>query len=437
MVTKLEYLKRCITDISAIEDKSWYINTIAIPLISKKIDIDSNTKPLSIVCKLDGLYFVDVNESNTLFLNKISDYKKDIPLFTFQDVIEVDSTWLPSIKQKITTKLGNLIINALVLYPSLKNKIEYINTPIDIKIIEELLSTRVKNIEDAKPTDITVKEMIECIDRLCFLTNLADIINIASTPKVITPPPDLDVKKKDILKKYNGQLSDPVKLIEMTNELIAIDKEYLADDNSANKIFTKKQRNARKKLYLTYGDALMFNKSTQSNNVIPSLNEGLSTESDDFIKYMNDLRVGSYARGTYTQLGGYTYKILQRSLSTLAISGTPCSTSVGLKRVVFKSTASKLINRYIKQDKKWILISTLEEANKYINTTVEVRSAMYCRAEGNTVCYSCLSEVYKSTPTGITNIAAEMSSAILTQFLKLMHGSETETTTINMDDLVT
>lgn len=437
MATKLEYLKKSILAANTISNKSWYVSTIGIPLVSSQEKWNNNSTPLSIVVKPEGMFYTDTGDNGGITLTPITDYKKDTPLFTFQDLIEVDSTWLPSIKTKITTKLGNLIINALVIYPSLKEKLPYINTPINVKLLEGILASRVKNEDEAKPGDILVPEMIECIDRLYFLTNLADIVNIASTPKVITPPPGIDKLKKDLLKEYEGQLDDPVKLVEMSKKLTDADDAYLADDPSAKKIFSKKQKNARKKLYLVFGEALAFEPSTKTNAVMPSLSEGLSTDPDDFVKYMNDLRVGSYARGASTQLAGYAYKILQRSLSNLTISRIPCDTKIGIKRVVFKSTASKLINRYIKEQGKWILIENTEQANKYIDKVVEIRSSIYCTTEGNSICYKCLSEVYKETPTGVTNMAAELSSVLLNAFLKLTHGKEIEAMQIELADLTT
>jgi len=39
-------------------------------------------------------------------------------------------------------------------------------------------------------------------------------------------------------------------------------------------------------------------------------------------------------------------------------------------------------------------------------------------------------------PNGTTNIASQMSGVLMSMFLKLMHGSEVQTTDIKMTDLV-
>jgi len=439
-MTRLEYLKRCITSGNIIKNKKWYITCFAIPLLKEEVvDIDK-LEPYSIVTKLDGLYFVDIlsvqeNGTHSKQLVKITDYKKDTPLFSFQELIEVDTSWLPSIKSKQETKIGVLIINSLCIYAAVGTKLDYLNQTIKMDEIESILVNRVKNDDVAGPNDITVKEMINCINKFTFLSNLATLINIAATPKAITPPPGIDKIRKDLAKEYEGQLHDPVKVVELETRLNQIDQDYLADDPAAKKIFNKKSRTARKKMFLIYGETKDF-VAGSNNVVVPSLTEGVDTSPENFPLYMNDLRYGSFSRGASTQLSGYSYKVLQRSLSGLAVSKDPCNTTKGLKREINAKNYNKLVNRYIKEG-GWKLISTLDEAKAYIDKTVEIRSSMYCTSPGNTVCYKCMSENYKNSPNGITNLAATISDTLMNLFLKMMHGTTTEVIEIKMTDLVT
>ena len=433
-MTRLEYLKKCITSQRIIENKNWYISCFAIPLLREDTSWQNNPVLYNIVTKIDGLYYIDVDEAGNWILVKIDDYKPDTPLFDFQELIEVDSSWLPTIKTKQETKIGVLIINALCLYPALGTKLDYLNKTIKIEEVETILVSRVKNDDEAGPNDITVKEMINCINRFTFLVNLSTLINIAATPKAITPPPNIKEIRNKLIKEYEGQLNDPVKLVELETRLNAIDKEYLADDPAANKIFNRKSKTARKKMFLIYGETKDF-VSGSNNFVLPALSDGVDTSPENFPLYINDLRYGSFSRGTSTQLSGYAYKVLQRSLSGLSISKEPCDTTRGLKRHITKSNFNKLVNRYIK-DGGWKLISTIDEAREYIDKTVEIRSTMYCTSPGNTVCYKCMSENYKNVPNGITNLAASISDTLMNLFLKLMHGTTSEVTDIKMEDLI-
>ncbi len=433
MPTKLEYLKRAINS-PVIENKTWFILCFSIPILKEEANWQDRNL-LDVVTKQDGLYFIDSNEAGEKELVKISDYKKDTPLFAFQDLVEVDPSWGSFIKSKMETKIGVLIINALIIYPSFRGKLEYINESIKISKLEKVFAERVVNDDLAKPTDITVSEMIDCLERFSFLSNLANIITVATTHKAITPPTNIDKIRKDLFKEYEGQLSDPVKLVELEDKLDAIDKEYLKDDVAANIITNGKAKTARKKMFLIYGDPLDFKKSTKANTITTPLVEGLNTDEEDFPKYMNDQRFGSFARGGSTQLGGYTYKILQRSLSSLEIASVECNTKRGLKRLITDSNVSKIVNRYIKDGNKWILIEDLNSANKYLNKEIEIRSSLYCTSPKNTICYKCMNEIYKTIPTGVTNIASEISSILMNIFMQLTHVTKTESVAITLEDL--
>jgi len=244
----------------------------------------------------------------------------------------------------------------------------------------------------------------------------------------------LKKRKKNLLKKYEGQLNDPVKVVELESELSKIDNEYLADDPAAKNIFNKKSKTARKKLFLMFGETADFINTNEGKVVLNSLAEGISTSKEDFPKYMNDLRSGSFDRGASTALAGYSYKILQRSLSGIKILNTPCNTTKGIKRLITNSNYKKIINRYVKE-KGWKLVSDIEIAKGYIGQEVEIRSVMYCKAPDNTICYACMSENYKNTPTATTTLAANISSVLLNTFLKKMHSSGLDTGKIDMKDL--
>jgi hypothetical protein len=426
-VTRLEYLKLAIQS-KVIENKSWFLKAFAIPVLTDK----GNTgNELDLITKPDGLYVI--LDSG---IEKITNYKQDQPLYSFQEVIDVDSTWLPTIEGKIKTKIGNLIINALILYPSFKGKFPYVNVPVTIPNIEKFLANTVVSDDEAGENDITVSEMIEAFDRFTFLTNLSNIINVAATEKTITPPPNIEKIKKELIKEYEGKLDDPVKLVELEHKLSKIDADYLADDPAAKNIFNKKSKTARQKMFLIYGDTMDFIKKSGTNAVIPSLSEGLLTDKENFPKYINDSRVGSFSRGDSTKLGGYTYKILQRSISGLTISPTECNTTRGIKRLVTKNIVNKLVKRYIKLGNKWILINNADEASKYIDKVVEMRTTLYCTSPKNTICYKCLNDSFKDFPDGVTNIVSNLSNTLLSLFMKLMHGNIRESTTLEIKDLL-
>jgi len=437
MITKLDYLKKCVVNRTPLENKDWYIKAICIPTLIEE-DIDSNPYQYKLVTKPDGLYYLEVSDLDKKYeVIKIQDYKHNLPLFTFKDIIEIDGSWLPSVSEKISTRLGNLIVNTIVLYASLGTKIQYINTTVKLEEIESIFIYKVKNDISKDSEFITVDEMIDCIDRFYFLTNLAFITNIASSEKVITGPTGIDSKRKELLKEYEGQLDDPVKLVELEKKLEAFDREYLEGDEAASVISTKKKgKTARKKMYLIYGNTLSFDKSNKDTVITSSLNEGIDITDNNYEKYINDSRYGSYARGASTAMSGYSYKVLQRSLSSVKISDIPCDTTKGLLRLIDEKNHKNLVNRYIKSGNSWVLIDLETTSKTYIGKVVEIRSVMYCKTKGNSVCYKCLGETYKGKEAGVTNIAANISAAAMTAFLKLMHGVSTDVINLEDNDLI-
>lgn len=435
---KLDYLKLVLTRSTLYNELKWVIQSFAIPVNSVTDDSwKSNAVQYGLVKTMAGYCFIDkVQDEYTLV--KLDDYKQDQPLFSFQEAITVDNTWAPNIPSKISTKIGNLIINAIVIVPSFGNKLEFINGTVKVSDLELLIAKRLK--DDADPSitdkDITVQEMVEFVDRLYYLTNFAIITNQGATAKNITISPDFKAYKEKLLEQYKGQLTDPVKLVEFEKELVKFDNAYLADDPTLGKVLTGKTKDvARKKMFLDFGYERGFTDTAAINPIVNSLEEGWSLDKEQFSSYMNALRSGSYSRGKETELGGVMYKRLQRSLSGLMISDTDCGTTQGIQAVIDDSNYTDLVYREIRVNNKWVHIPDNDTAKLYVGKEVTLRSAMHCLFDKSGFCYHCLSSLLKDTPQGISVLASEMSSTVLNMFLQLMHGSALSTAEIKTKDL--
>lgn len=437
MLTKLEYLKEAVKAVAPLERKDWYIYAFALPVFK---DIDNWKDKLEhryeLITQGDGLYYMDY-EGDGKVLRKIVDHVQGEPLFDPQTKIEVDSSWLSSINGKIETKIGTLIVNTVAFHSVVGDRLSYINKERpSIAELEQLISVKVKNTQDLTDRDISVEEMSQCIDNLNFFMCVSGILNIAATRKAITPPPGIEKEKERLKKEYGDKINDPVTFVEFENKLREIDKEYLKDDPAAKAIFNKKSMTGRTKMFLTYGNTLDFEEDPVNNKVISSLSEGFPSDPEEYAKMMNDLRFGSFARGSSTAKSGYAYKVLQRSLSGVTVSPVACNTTEGFKRFITKDNAKNLINRYIK-DKGWVLIKDKSQADTYIGKEVEFRSTMFCKSDDNTVCFACMSDNYKTQPNGISTLASSMSTVLMVIFLKLNHGVTTEITDVSLSDLIT
>ncbi|QXN70600.1 putative DNA-directed RNA polymerase [Bacillus phage vB_BspM_AgentSmith] len=431
MTAKLDYFKLAIQNLKVLESKDWYLYTIAIPILKA---MKQPEEELALFTKPDGLYY-STYVSGTWEAVKISDYREGEPLFQFEDKINADPSWLPTISKPIETTIGRMLVNAFVLYGSFGVKVPYRNEIMEVKTFNEILIRQLRDEDKAKGDDIKVSEMVQCFDRLTFISSLATIINVAATKKTISAPEGLEKKKKELLAKYEGQLTDPVKLAEFEGELDKFDRDFLSDDPDSDKILSSKTRTARRKMYLAFGKPSGFDNNATA--ITSSLMDGLEVSRQNLPQYMDDLRFGSYSRGGSTAKSGYIYKILQRALTSLNVVGTPCNTTTGLVRYITDKDYMNLMDRSVKVSGKWKILSSPEEAEHFVGKDTEIRSPMYCTSPGGTVCYSCLSESYKDSEAGITNLAAVFSDALMSLFLKAMHSTSTYLTTVTMDDLCT
>lgn len=432
MTTKLEYLKEFIKDSIAIEDKNWYIGLFSILL--------PNTKELthrSQVLRRSSSMVYAKEVDGVLVETMLVDAKPGIALFTPTDKLEIDNTWLPHIQGKITTTVGRLIVSAACIYPVIGGRIPYNNKAIKISKLENDISALVKNDDELKnpDKDISVKQYLDCMDRLWFLTKLSNLVTVASSPRSVLPPPGIAKLRDQLLKENEGKLSDPVVVASISDKLNQYDLEYMSEDPNAKLIVSGKGTTARKKLFHMYGETNDFVESLGSDPITNTMQEGLEVSEKNFPKYNNDLRYASFSRGHSTQLAGYSYKILQRSLSGIEVTDEPCNTTKGL--VTYITKPDKLVNRYVKAKSDWLLIETIEQTKQYADKEVEVRSPMYCTTKGNFICYKCLGESYKGSKNAINHIAAGFSGALMTQFLKRMHTSGFKLTEVHMKDLVT
>lgn len=435
-ITKLEFLKHCLKYKVGVTQKRWYVTAFTIPLLKETDLADYHEGDIAV--KADGLYAVlqkEDDEAVGLEFVKLSDYKPKEPLFRWTDEVTVDGDWLDNIQKEEVTSVGILILNALAFAYPVGNKIPFLNKRgMKPSTVEQAIATRLANADEATEGSISMAEAIQCIDGMNFLEFVGTFTNTAATPKSITAPKGAKELKEKLFKENKANLNNPVVVTQIANQLQAFDKEYLKDDPAAQAYFGSKATASRTKLHYFGGQGLDF-KEGSNNLITQSLGEGIETTQSEFPKWMNDSRYASFSRGGKTAQGGYTYKILQRSLSSLLIAGTPCGTKKGHKRLIEKGDFSKYINRYYKKGEGWVLFKAIEEVASFEGKVLEIRSAIYCLEPGNSVCYACLSEHYKHTKDGVTNISAAISSIILNTALKLMHNSAMGAATIELADL--
>ncbi len=361
-------------------------------------------------------------------LEKISGSTKDV-LFTFRDPITIDQTVCPNVSDKTDTTLGRLLFNLIVLVNSFGSKIPYQNNKVSISDIDDII---IKNMDNKDPKKISVKEYKKYVNSLFYLTNFTQLCVWSLTEKLITPPPDIEKKKQELMKKFTD-LSDPLQLAQFEKELIQIDSDYLKDDPGAEffQNDSKSRKIIRKRMFLTYGAQKGLLDKRNRNTVTNSLYEGW--EMKNMASVGEALRASSFNRGSQTQLGGELTKWLFRASTGLEVIYEDCGTKVGLDILITNENYKRINGLYIMTSKGILLIDSKETAKSLIGKTVKVRSPLFCHAKDNNFCHICLGKNMSANKDGISLSIAEIGSMFMLMKMKAMHGKELSATQIDLE----
>ena len=418
--------------------KAWVISAFSV--ISEAADAYTNDPyDYRIVRTPTAIGFVDPAQNKAItFLDRVSATE---PLFQFKEPIVVDASFCPNATSPIETTLGNVIANLCILVHSFGTKFPYLTGRFDIRSIEDKIAERLIDTPEPgatpNPTAITVDEYIRFVDSLSYLANFSLISVWAATEKTLTVSKDFPAFKAQLLKKYEGKLHDPIQVSAFEKELQAFDEQYLNDDPSNGVFLSGKVKNiSRKKLHLTIGGIAGFGDGLTLTPVTNSLEEGWPTEPEAFTAMMNDLRIGSFSRGTETIKGGVTNKVFLRSGSNFKIVPEDCGTLLGIERVVTPRVAKTLIGRSILTKSGWLEITSAEQTQGYIDKTVTIRSPMFCHQPGDRICQYCAGKRLSENPLAVSSALVEVSSIILTTSMKQMHGSVLKSVPLHIDKVL-
>lgn len=425
---KIDYLKLAIS-LKLYEKKKWVVSAFS---ITKPKEVKENY-PGKIIAESWGYSFVDAGGE----IQKIDDCDPALPLFRFKDKVTVDNTWMANVPAPIETTLGNLLFNVVCVLSSFGPKMPYQQGRVSVDGIEELVAPLLKD-TPTKEADRSneyyyVDEYVKFVDALQYLSTFSQLCTWSATRRSILPPTGVQDFKAALNVKYEGRLTDPVELAKYESELLAFDEKYLEGD-PANGTFVKgKIKNtARKQLFLNIGAEGGFTQSLSVVPVINSLDQGWPTEPTQFTSMMNGGRFASYSRGAETVKGGVSAKYLLRAANNFSIKDVDCGTKLGIRRLYTQSGLDGLVGRYVIEGGKSVFVENINGAGNYLNKPVIVRSPMYCKLPGDTICKVCAGARLSQFPTGVTIPLTEISGIILTASLKLMHKTSVTTAKLSI-----
>ncbi len=410
--------------------KDWLINAFS---VTDDVDLKNINMKEGAIVRISGVANVVINNK----LEKLVGSTNKEPIYTFKDPIIAFPEMCENLSEKIKTTRGRLLFNLMVLVNSFGKKIPYANEQISIDDIEKnimpLLKDTPENDSDRHENFIYVDEYKKFVNSLFYLTNFTQLLVWGLTEKLILPPPNIDKVRKELLLKYKGKLEDPVVLAEFEKDLKKLDNDYLKDDPGGQYFqYNSKARNiVRKKLFLTYGSEKGLLEERLRHPLVDSLNDGWKVA--DMPTMINDLRAGSYNRGSETQLGGELTKWLFRASTGLEIGEQDCGTNLGLEVIVTEKNYKKLVNLYLIAPKGVLLIDSLLTAKGLIGKTVNIRSPLFCHTKDNNYCEICLGKDMANNKDGISLAIAEIGSMFLLMKMKAMHGKALSAVNIDLN----
>lgn len=429
-MNKIEYLKHSIHE-GWVEHISWLFSAFSIP-----INRSANT-PLSfggtILAEPWGYSVTNIEDTPT----KITDAKPKEPLYNFSDPITIDESWFPNVQGSITTTIGNVIVNAIVIVPSFHKKIPFITgTFVPSTVEKKYIAPKLhSNPQEGKedPSFIYVRDYLKFCKRVAFLEALVTLSCTSATEKNVAPPPGITEFKKALLEKHKDELHKPEVLSMIQDKLQEYDDKYLEGD-PGQKFLTGKVKNQRKKMYQMVGMGLSFKQTGDISPITNSLNEGWSKNPEDLAAMFNDQRYGSFARGAETINGGVAGKYIIRTLSGYSIVDGDCGTKLGSIEVLRQGEEAGYAGRYITEGGKVKLLATKEDVGAYLGKQITMRTPRMCKSPDLTFCRVCSGEALFRFKNSLVIPGTEISNTILYANMKLFHTSGLKTKKLELSD---
>lgn len=329
---------------------------------------------------------VPTDQDGVAYLYRLTNDASEPP-FRMYEQFTIDKTSIVNYTgdKPILTDVGKFLLNQLVLVYPFGDLIPYINGTFKPGAIDNMVA---KLILDKKVT----REMYNKYMNYGYWYGMdGSIATPTWSEKSLTTDPKIKEKKKELFDKYRDNLDDPVVLAQIEAELGKIDKEWLKGDVSEPffEATSKKTSEQRKKLFLTFGLTVSFDKNTGSYEFVEeSLEDGWTIPNLDVVS--NDIRRGSYGRGVETAKGGEQTKFVLRIFQELTVDEQDCNSKRGIRVLMTKYNRDYFVGRWTVGGQ----LITEEVADQSMGKVLEIRGPQYCKTKPG-VCYRCVGELFR------------------------------------------
>lgn len=342
-------------------------------------------------------------------------------------------------KNKFTTTVGIWIFNKYFIEQDLFEIFGYINKTVDgdeygymNQILSYALAENRIELEIFKRYNLKYQLFM---DYVCILSpNFTD--------KILTCTRAINIKKRELLKKYKKELDagDYMVGYKMEKELLEYAKEYMKGDPSMD-IYLSGARgsinNNFKNMFVMKGIIKDPNPNAKVPYKVATSNyiDGISAE--EYALFATSLTEGPYARAIKTANGGYLEKLFVNGLQHIHAGpedsdcGTPYTITVQLDK---KNILSYMYS-YIKEGNKLIELNS-QNMDKYIGKTVHFRFSSLCQSKNGEKCSKCIgTSFYKIGKENIGAATPKIPSTLKNIAMKSFHNSVKEFVEVDLDKI--
>lgn len=350
-------------------------------------------------------------------------------LLSLYTIFKATKDHSPTIKSPIETSVGRFILNYLLLEIPFGDIFTFINAEFKVGSIENAI------VEKILTKSVSREQVQTYINNIYFIGSFTELCVPSISAKSLTTGEEVEKRREELYAQYADELDNPVIQTKIENELIAMDMQYLKDDESFGFYIPNKSKAfdvARKRMLLTGGMVNDFDgKAGKFSFVKNPLDTGWDIE--DFPVLFNDIRQGVYNRAMNTAKGGEQSKFLSRVFQDSQIVEEDCKTGRGLTVTLTEEVIDLYLYRYIVTASGLVVLDK-DNRSKFLNKTVKIRSPQYCETK-NGYCYTCMGELFKSLGSEAMSMnTVGIGSAFLMASMKAMHGVKTNINDISKLD---
>lgn len=396
------------------EEKDTYIvKDVYVELSDKASDA-----PILVNDKNEAFGYKAVPEVGTYFYKLHT--QKDTPIMDIYDEFILTRGIIANYNNadNITTTYGRFILNYIILADPFGSKIPYINNVLNHKSIQRDVARLIIQ------HDIDKSSYDKFMNNIYFIGSITELSVPGMTVKALTTGDDVIKRRDELFEKYKDRLNDPMVIVKIEDELIAMDKKYLSDDPASGWIITSKEYDTcRKKMFITSGITEAFSSNANEYVFIPqALNERMDVTK--FPAMCGDIRRGSHMRGKETAKGGEVTKLILRLCQNIAILEDDCQSNEGIDIVLYANNLNDYEGRYVLLPDGKTEVLTKNNFGQYIERTIKLRSPKHCKTKDG-FCYRCFGQRYQQLQIRQAGMqAVKISSTLMYTAMKAMHKSK-------------